>query len=430
MKNRFLVWFSLIMILASMSGCSEIFGTKHLAITNDVFKSGKKDPATATDAIGYAALVPFWQGFDHPTDVCVGFDELIYVTDAKGLHVLDRAGREYRTIPFKGATSVVEDRMLNVYVAARVDTVIKDVDPNISWNLAAIFKLHNANGSNGGDVVYMDTLIQPFADASRSTFASQTSRLKKNDPQSEEQVQFTGLSVLADNTLYVTRRGPVNPTNEVAAPDNIVLEFQPVVVDGKQTDKMRNVRQIRSLSSTVPSLISGIGMSDIISFVAPPQRESFTTDRSFIITQADQSMNIPYRVLWINAVETTDGLVFQPNTSLLQQDTSKANGFLYELNKFKEPTGLAYAADGTNYIFVTDAETDSLYIFQSNGYEGVTPPVGSDSKKPVIVSFGGKGNGPKNLDGPSGVAYFNKVVYVADKNNNRIARYKLTTDFE
>jgi hypothetical protein len=171
-------------------------------------------------------------------------------------------------------------------------------------------------------------------------------------------------------------------------------------------------------------------MSDIISFVAPPQRESFSTNRSFIITQADQSMNIPYRVLWINAVETTDGLVFQPNTSLLQQDTSKANGFLYELNKFKEPTGLAYAADGTNYIFVTDAGTDSLYIFQYNGYEGVTPPVGSDSKKPVIVSFGGKGNGPKNLDDPSGVAYFDKVVYVADKNNNRITRYKLTTDFE
>ena len=430
MKKSFLIWILSLMSLASVTGCSEIFGTKHLSITNDVFKAGKKDPNTATDVIGYAALVPFWQGFDHPTDVCVGFDEMVYVTDATGLHILDRAGREYRTIPFNGATAVVQDRMLNVYVAARIDTVIKDVDPNTSWDLAAIFKIHNANGSNDGKVVHMDTLIQPFADASRSTFASQTSRLKKNDPQSEENVQFTGLSVLADNTLYVTRRGPVNPTNEVAAPDNIVLEFQPVVVDGKLTNKMRNVRQIRTLSPTTPSLISGIGMSDIISFVAPPQRESFTTNRSFIITQADQNTDIPYRVLWINAVETTDGLVFQPNTGLLQQDTAKANGFLYELNKFKQPTGLAYAADGTNYIFVTDAGTDSLYVFQSNGYEGVTPPVGSDAKKPIIVSFGGKGNGPKNLDAPSGVAYFDKVVYVADKNNNRITRYKLTTDFE
>jgi len=430
MKNRFFYLLMFLVILASMPGCSDIFGSKHLSITNDVFRAGKKDPSTATDVIGYAALVPFWKGFDHPTDVCVGFDELVYVTDAKGLHVLDRAGREYKTIPFDGATAVVQDRMLNVYVAARVDTVIKDVDPNTSCNLAAIFKIHNANGSNGGDIVYMDTLIQPFADASRSTFASQTSRLKKNDPNSEELVQFTGLSILGDNTLYVTRRGPVNPTNEVAAPDNIVLEYQPIVVDGEQTDKMRNVRQIRTLSPTTPSLISGIGMADIVSFVAPPQRESFSDNRSFIITQADQTKNIPYRVLWVNAVETVDGLVFQPNTALLQQDTSKADGFLYELNKFKEPTGLAYAADGTNYIFVTDAGTDSLYIFQSNGYEGVTPPVGSDAKKPIIVSFGGQGDGPKNFNNPSGVTYFDKVVYVADKNNNRIARYKLTTDFE
>lgn len=430
MKYRLLIWLIFLAVAASVSGCSDIFGSKHLSITNDVFKAGKKDPNAASDVIGYAALVPFWKGFDHPTDVYIGFDELVYVTDAKGLHILDRAGREYRVVPFKGATAVVQDRMLNVYVAARIDTVIKDVDPNTSWDLAAIFKIHNANGSNGGDIVYMDTLIQPFADASRSTFTSQTSRLIKNDPNSEEQVQFTGLAILGDNTLYVTRRGPVNPTNEVAAPDNIVLEFQPVVANGKETDKMRNVRQIRTLSPTIPSLVSGIGMSDIMTFVAPPQRESFTTDRSFLVAQADQATNIPYRVLWINAVETSDGLVFQPNTGLLQQDTSKADGFLYELGKFKEPTGLAYAADGTNYIFVTDAGTDSLYVFEANGYEGVTPPAGSDAKKPIIVSFGGKGDGPKSFDSPSGVAYFDKVVYVADKNNNRITRYKLTTDFE
>lgn len=430
MKYRISIWLIFLLILTSVMGCSEIFGSKNNNETNDVFNAGKQDPNASTNVVGYAALIPFWKGFDHPTDVYVGFDELVYVTDARGLHILDRAGREYRTIPFQGAMAVVQDRNLNVYVAARIDTVIKDVDPNISWNLAAIFKIHDANGSNGGNVVYMDTLIQPFADASRNTFASQTSRLVKNDPKSEENVQFTGLTILGDNTLYVSRRGPVNPTNEVAAPDNIVLEFQPVVVNGKKTDKMRNVRQIRTLSPTVPSLISGISMSGIMSFVAPPQRESFTIDRSFLVAQADQNIDIPYRVLWINAVETTNGLIFQPNTSLLQQDTSKANGFLYQLHKFKNPSGLAYAADGSNYIFVTDAGTDSLYVFQSNGYEGVTPPVGSNATKPIIVSFGGPGTGPKNFNAPSGVAYFDKVVYVADKNNNRIARYKLTTDFE
>ena len=101
MKNRFFYLLTLLVVLASMPGCSDIFGSKHLPITNDVFKAGKKDPNTATDVIGYAALVPFWKGFDHPTDICIGFDELVYVTDTNGLHILDRAGREYRTIPLK-----------------------------------------------------------------------------------------------------------------------------------------------------------------------------------------------------------------------------------------------------------------------------------------------------------------------------------------
>lgn len=86
---------------------------------------------------------------------------------------------------------------------------------------------------------------------------------------------------------------------------------------------MRNVRQIRSLNPTIPSLRSGIGMSAIASFVAPPQRDSFTSDRSFIIAQASQSADIDFRVLWINAVETVDGLIFEQNASLLSQDTTQ-----------------------------------------------------------------------------------------------------------
>lgn len=74
------------------------------------------------------------------------------------------------------------------------------------------------------------------------------------------------------------------------------------------------------------------GLSAISSFVASPQRDSFTEDRSFLIAQADQNVDIPFRVLWIHAVETVDGLVFQQNSSLLAQDTTQADGFLYDPN--------------------------------------------------------------------------------------------------
>ena len=108
----------------------------------------------------------------------------------------------------------------------------------------------------------------------------------------------------------------------------------------------------------------------------------------------------------------------------------RGNGFLYDEFKFTYPSDLAFAGDGTNYIFVTDSVKDSLFVFTSAGVEGVAPPPGSSTTVPVIVSFGGSGNGALQFSDPQGVAYFDRIVYVADTGNNRISRFRLNTDFE
>jgi sugar lactone lactonase YvrE len=43
-------------------------------------------------------------------------------------------------------------------------------------------------------------------------------------------------------------------------------------------------------------------------------------------------------------------------------------------------------------------------------------------------SFGGKGSGKSQLSEPKGIAWFNKTLYVADTKNNRICRFRLSTD--
>ena len=409
--------------------CDDIFNTKSNQDTDEIFDEGNIDPRLE-NVDGYAPVLPFWGGFDAPNDVHVGFDEFVYVTDANGVHLLDRADLSPRvSIDLEGAEAVTQDRLLNVYVAARIDTIIESIDPTITWNLPAVFKIKNMNGA--GPITFVDTLIFPFDDASLSTSAAQNARLNRGSSVNYEKVRITGLSILADNTLYVTRTGPFNETTQVAAPDNTVLEFHRVVIDGQKTDKMRNVRQIRSLSPNVPSLRSAIGLSSIASFVAPPQRDTYTDDRSFLITQAYASKEIPFRVLWINVVETVDGLVYQQNSQLLAQDTTQADGFLYETNKFLSPQDVAFGGDDDAFIFVVDSETHRLYQFQANGQEGVPPPAGAaDQTRQILVSFGELGAGPKEFNQPSGVAYFRRVVYVADKGNNRIARFKLTSDFE
>lgn len=429
MKKSSLILSVFIFIGLVSSGCSDIFGSKNDPTNAEIFREGSIDPTLET-VDGYAPVLPFWGDFDEPNDVHVGFDTFVYVTDNEGVHLLDRADLSPRiTLPIRGAVAVTQDRLLNVYVAARIDTIVQSISPTTVWDLPAVFKIQNLNGA--GDLIIVDTLIFPFDDASLSTSTAQNARLNKNNPNNYEQVRITGLTILADNNIYVSRTGPLNSTQNVAAPDNTVLEFAPISEGGEPTLKMRNIRQIRTLNPTTPSLRSAVGLSSISSFVTPPQRDTKTNDRSFIITQAAQSVNIDFRVLWIEAVETTDGLIFQQRSSLLGRDTSQATGFLYDPGKFTSPADVTFSGDDRAFIFVVDSEQNMLYQFQSNGQEGVNPPAGADQRsKKIIVSFGGLGNGPKQFNEPSGVAFFRNIIYITDKNNNRISRFKLTSDFE
>ena len=79
-------------------------------------------------------------------------------------------------------------------------------------------------------------------------------------------------------------------------------------------------------------------------------------------------------------------------------------------NSFKRPEGCTI--DPTGNIFVADAGRDSVYKFTSFGDK--------------IIGFGG----PSVFSEPYAVAYFNKIVYVADRGNNRILRFILSTDVQ
>lgn len=432
MKKISITFVAVVITALGTQGCSNIFGSKDNRTTDEIFEEGRIDP-TLERVDGYAALTPFWGNFDNPTDVFVGFDGFVYVTDAVGLHALDRADlAPRRTIELPGAVSVTQDRLLNVYVAARYDTVISELPDERgeqTWNLPAVYKIKNLNGA--GEITFQDTLIHPFDDNSRATTASEQFRLDRSRADNDELVEFTGVGVLRDNKIYVSRRGPRNIAGALEAGDNTVLQYEPVVEDGVTTPKMRNINQVRSLNPRTPSLLSAIGLSDITTFINPPQRDRFPDDRNFLIAQADQERTIPFRVLQVNVVETPDGTAFQPNQDFLVRDTSRADGFLYEEGKFIEPAGLAVAGDETGYIFVIDKARHKLFQFKPNGEEGIDPPPAAvDRSRNLTVSFGGLGNGPRQFNSPSGVAYFDEIVYVADTGNNRIARYRLTTDFE
>ncbi len=409
-----------------LAGCDDLFGTKSDETTREIFEAGRSEPGLINE-VEYVPLFPFFsQGgdgspLDAPTDVYVGYDELIYVTDARGLHVLDLAGRPatFLDIP-GGATSVVQDRRFHLYVTARRDTLLN----GRTWNLPVV--LHYS-GITVGAPRLENILWHPFDDDSR--------KFNRPDPiETDEQVAFTGVAVLSNNNIYVSRRGPVNDRTSVILPHNTILEF---------TTEGINVQAIIALNPLQESLRSAINPVDVITFVHPPQRSGFPDEKHFVIAQSpyadgkapttgEEAAGLRFAVLSIRAVVTSDGIEYRPDTEKLTvtANPNRGDGFLYDEFKFINPTDMAFAADGTNYLFVLDAGKDSLFVFTSQGIEGVAPPPGSKSTKPVVVSFGGTGDGARQFRNPQGVGYFNRIVYVADAGNNRIARFRLNTDFE
>ncbi len=91
---------------------------------------------------------------------------------------------------------------------------------------------------------------------------------------------------------------------------------------------------------------------------------------------------------------------------------AQGNFDLFEPGKFSQPEDVTVDSEGN--IYVVDAALNYLFKFSAAGEEQ--------------QSFGGAGSGEKQFNQPHGVAFFNKTVYVADTGNNRIVRFKLSTD--
>ncbi len=404
-----IIVFALIAGLGLLPSCDFLFGSREDEVVTEIFEEGAIDPEFNNEEVGYVPILPIWEDFVQPLDVYIGYDEMVYVVDAEGLKVLDQAGVLHRAFFIPGATDVVQDRRLHTYVAGRVDLDVDD--DGILENLAAVYHLRGT--SSGGAPEILDTIIHPFDDDSRAITAFRGA--------DDETVEFTGLAVLADNTLYVARKGPRNSVSSISRPDNIVLFYDPAG---------DNIGFANQLSPEGSNLRSTWDMSAIATFAGPPQAlAGFSTSRDFITCLLGPGAS--YRVLWMNRFEDpVQGIFFQENANLVLQDPTKADRFLYEPNRFIQPLDVCIAPDATGYIFVVDGGTDSLYQFTQRGYEGVNPPANTTITRQIIASFGGEGSGPFQFIDPSGVAYMRNTVYVADRGNNRVMRFRLSTDLE
>mgnify|MGYP000066986777 CR=1 FL=1 len=385
-------------ILLTFTGCKDYLGEE----TDLDFI---EPPEFEQRDVAYVPILPEITGFVQPVKIIAGFDELLYVVDAgtEEIVAMDQSGRIIGSKRIPGVTAIAQDRRLNIIALGKKDTAIQDVN----YTLPCIYRLNlNAGGRYGiQNAEIVKETVHPFYYKSGFSAGDASG------------IELTGVAVGAGNNYYISRTGPKN-NNEITVlpPDQSVLSFD---ADDNY------ITPISVLTSQGSFRTYFKEPAAITSLMTPPQIEAVPT-RDFMVVSAAPDEPVKFRQIQFR--EDPNGISYVP--VIFAQNTDRAEGFITETGKFGTPADVALSGDGSDLIFIIDSERDSLYQFTVEGYEGIRPPPGSNETKNIRASFGGTGSNPTEFRNPQGVAYANRILYVADTGNGRVLRFKLTLDFD
>jgi hypothetical protein len=122
----------------------------------------------------------------------------------------------------------------------------------------------------------------------------------------------------------------------------------------------------------------------------------------FIITR--NTSDFGFKVLWF----LYDDVKGTYNPKFLPEDN-------VDILNVQIGTPVGITVDNSSNVYVVDNTKDSLYKYTNAG-------------RLRNESFGGAGTGVNQLIAPGGVSFFDRVLYISDTGNNRVVRYKLSTD--
>ncbi len=329
--------------------------------------SGPGNANIAGDTV-YVQLNPPWTGYNQPQDIIIGREPFIYIADTFNdrIVMLNLNGDILGTRNFKHPVALAEDYKLNLIVCAEMDTVVNGV----TQTFGAVYKLDLVAASHQLASAPVTRLLPRPVDF--------------NSPQK----RYTGVAVFYDNRFYIARTGPNN--SSFVDPDNSILYFSPKKYFGGGVGDTL-IGRVPNIDPISSGLVSANQISSLTSFNK--------NNIDFIETLIG---NNSLKTQWLTYVVTPVSADYEARL------TPSDGGALMTPNKFTRPEGTCL--DDAGNIYVADAGKDSVFKFTPFGDE--------------LQSFGG----PAFFNGPYSVAYFDKVLYVADTGNNRILRFQLSTD--
>lgn len=327
----------------------------------------------------YVQVFPSFGTFLGAQGLFLGRDELLYVADTRNNRVvmLNRAGQELSSRQMLHPISIGQNTRLDLYVGGEIVAANGDT-------VGALFVIRlyspNPDSAHRLDIARLDTIWR--------------------EPERPNR-RFSGITVFDDNTFIVSRTAVPAPNNvSPIDPDARVLQFS-----------SNNV-----FITPVPAFTSGEpsgGAGGITTIGKPTGLAYIPGTREFVLTQAsfDTSLALQYGALWMRYERSPDFEGWLPKydpANLIDRGVDFIRTFRY-----RGPSSVAIDPVRKD-VFVADAALDSVFKFNSRG-------------RFKAESFGFVRSGGV-MTKPTGLAFFERVLYVLDANSGRILRYRLTTD--
>ena len=318
-----------------------------------------------TGDTAYLEINPAFGGLNSPSALLIGNDNLMYVADAGN----------NRIVMMNLAGVVLGERQVLQPTALaqdlRMDLLVGGTIAKSSGDtVGAIFRIHLVQASHQFVEAAMDTVWKEDAHPER---------------------RFVGIAVMPDNQYLLGRTGPDN--SSFIDPDTRILRF---------SDQDRFITPVTDLATGTGTGITYINRLTGI--------RAFPNSHDFIALQSAEG--VAYGAVWMVYQQSSDFEGWLPKFD----PTNLAQGSVdfVRPNRLIFPTGVAM--DNTRLdIFIADVSQDSIFKFNSKGVFR-------------HESFGSYATNGRMLR-PTGLAFFDKTLYVSDAQANCIFRFKLSSDF-
>lgn len=328
--------------------------------------AGRFDPLDVSDT-AYVEIDPPYVSTPGGEDLMIGNDQLLYVAETRNdrIVMMNRAGMVLSTRRMLRPQSLAQDSRLDLLVGGSVVTASGDT-------AGAIFRLR---------------LYSAFPDSAHhlEVVPIDTIWIERAHPQR----RFPGLTVFGNNTFLAVRSG--NDNSSVIDPDSRILLFD------------ASSRFITPLSAV--NTRAGSGITDMY---YPTSIASFSNE-DFILVQ--NGLDVAYGALWLKREKSADFEGWLPKFDPALPSVAGVD--FIRPGRFLAPEAVTLDRRRTE-VFIADAGLDSIFKFNRNGAFR-------------NESFGAARTGGA-LRRPTGLAFFELVLYVLDGETGLIHRFRLTTD--